>query len=253
MSRPSNVEANMQSRPVTLISGGGRGLGQHLVERRLAAGDIVATFSRGETDFIKQMMTLEAPHGRFYWEPVDATQTNDVVRFVSRVVDAFGHVDHLINNAAVGVDGLLTTNSIDYIRYGIDLNLTSAIVLTRQCLKSMLLAGRGSVINISSINAVRGHKGLSVYSAAKAGLDGLTRSLAKEVGVRKIRVNAIAPGYFASEMVGHLPDSDVHRIVRRTPLGRLCALEDLSDAVAFLMGASFVTGQTLVIDGGFTC
>ncbi|MBT2372358.1 SDR family NAD(P)-dependent oxidoreductase [Pseudomonas fluorescens] len=243
----------MEHIPITLISGGGRGLGQCLVESRLAAGDIVATFCRHETDFIAQMRAREASSGRFYWEALDATRMDDVVDFVSRVHQKFGRIDHLVNNAGVGVDGLLATSSLADIRYGIELNLMSAIVLTRQCIKSMFINGRGCIINISSINALRGHSGLSVYSATKAALDGFTRSLAKEVGQRNIRVNALAPGYFASDMVGHLDARDVKRIVRRTPLQRLCSLNDLADAVTFLINAKFVTGQTLAVDGGFSC
>jgi 3-oxoacyl-[acyl-carrier protein] reductase len=119
----------------------------------------------------------------------------------------------------------------------------------------MLRQGRGCIVNISSVNAVRGHAGVAVYSATKAGLDGLTRSLARELGPRNIRVNSVAPGYFESDMVKGLTEEQKHRIVRRTPLGRLTSAEDVANAVYFLVSeqAAFITGQILVVDGGITC
>jgi 3-oxoacyl-[acyl-carrier protein] reductase len=119
----------------------------------------------------------------------------------------------------------------------------------------MLRQGGGCIVNISSVNAVRGHAGVAVYSAAKAGLDGLTRSLARELGPRNIRVNSVAPGYFESEMVKGMTDEQKQRIVRRTPLGRLARAEDVANAVYFLASpqASFITGQVLIVDGGITC
>jgi 3-oxoacyl-[acyl-carrier protein] reductase len=111
------------------------------------------------------------------------------------------------------------------------------------------------MVNISSVNAIRGHAGVAVYSATKAGLDGLTRSLARELGPRNIRVNSVAPGYFESDMVKGLTEDQKQRIVRRTPLGRLTSAEDVANAVYFLVSeqAAFITGQILVVDGGITC
>jgi 3-oxoacyl-[acyl-carrier protein] reductase len=119
----------------------------------------------------------------------------------------------------------------------------------------MLRANRGAIVNIASVNAIRGHAGVAVYSATKAALDGLTRSLARELGARNVRVNSVAPGYFESDMVQHLDETARARIARRTPLGRLADTTDITNVVEFLISdrASFVTGQTVAVDGGITC
>jgi 3-oxoacyl-[acyl-carrier protein] reductase len=137
----------------------------------------------------------------------------------------------------------------------VEVNLTAALVLSQACSRVMLRQGRGCMVNISSVNAIRGHAGVAVYSATKAGLDGLTRSLARELGPRNIRVNSVAPGYFESDMVKGLTEEQKQRIVRRTPLGRLTSAEDVANAVYFLVSeqAAFITGQILVVDGGITC
>ena len=137
----------------------------------------------------------------------------------------------------------------------LDINLRSAILLSQLCAKNMIRNGSGSIVNISSVNSVRGHSGVAVYSATKAALDGLTRSLARELGTRNIRVNSVAPGYFESDMVGELDEQAKDRIKRRTPLGRLADQSEIAEAVYFLASdkGSFITGQVLVVDGGLTC
>ncbi len=119
----------------------------------------------------------------------------------------------------------------------------------------MLNAAGGCIINVSSVNAVRGNAGVAIYSATKAALDGFTRALARELGARNIRVNSIAPGYFESEMVSGLNAAQMRKLVRATPLGRLGTAAEIADAALFLMSpqASFITGHTLVVDGGITC
>jgi 3-oxoacyl-[acyl-carrier protein] reductase len=174
---------------------------------------------------------------------------------VKTVTRNFGRIDTLINNAGTGHDGLLALQRMQDVDQLLDVNLRSAILLTQLCSKSMIRQKSGSIVNISSVNSVRGHSGVAVYSATKAALDGLTRSLARELGPMNIRVNSVAPGYFESDMGGELSEDAKRRIQRRTPLGRLADTREITEAVYFLASqqGSFITGQTLVVDGGLTC
>ena len=136
----------------------------------------------------------------------------------------------------------------------IDINLRGTIALTRSVVRGMLIRRYGRIVNVSSIVSMRGYKGVAVYSATKAAIDGMTRSLARELGRRNITVNSVAPGYMETELVSHLEKGQLDSVSRRTPLGRLGKPEDIVGAIRFLLSneASFLTGQTLVIDGGLT-
>jgi 3-oxoacyl-[acyl-carrier protein] reductase len=244
------------TRRVVVIGGGSRGLGQALVADFLRDNHVVAAFSRAPTPFIEGLQRRDSPDAPpFIWEPVDGTDRERVKRFILTVARRFGRIDVLVNNAAIGTDGLLTLMRPEEIHRAVALNLEGSIHLIQAVARIMLAQGGGSIISISSVNALRGHRGVSVYGATKAALDGLTRGLARELGPRGIRVNSVAPGYFESDMVRALTEEQRQRIVRRTPLGRLAAPDDVVGVVRFLAGpeARFITGQTLVVDGGFTC
>jgi 3-oxoacyl-[acyl-carrier protein] reductase len=243
----------MPDSPVALVSGGSRGLGSTLVDAFLGDGYAVATFSRSETSFIAEK---RAQHGAaFVWDSVDITDREALRQFVRQTVAQLGGIDVLVNNAGIGSDGVFSLMQADKIDQLVQVNLGAAIHLTHACASAMLSARRGAVINISSVNAHRGHAGVAVYGATKAALEGLTRGLARELGPRGIRVNSVAPGYFESEMTGGLSAEQKRRIVRRTPLRRLGTTDDIVQVVRFLASpaAAFVTGQTVIVDGGITC
>jgi 3-oxoacyl-[acyl-carrier protein] reductase len=241
-------------RKVALVSGGSRGLGAELVSGFFDRHCRVATMSRSKSAFVDEMLR-NRKRSDFHWKAVDGRDQPALRAFVSEVADRFGRIDVLVNNAGVAVEGILPTMQVDKIAEAIETNLTAAIVLAQASSRVMLRQGGGCIVNISSVHAIRGHSGVAVYSATKAALDGLTRSLARELGPRRIRVNSVAPGYFESDMVRGITQEQKQRIVRRTPLGRLAHTREIANAVYFLSSddAAFITGQTLVVDGGMTC
>jgi 3-oxoacyl-[acyl-carrier protein] reductase len=242
-------------RKVVAISGGSRGLGQAIAADFLARGHTVATYSRSRTLFIEQQEHSDPRAERFLWDAVDGADPERVKHFVLEVARRYGRIDVVVNNAAAAGEGAFALVRPDDIRALIALNLEGALHFIQASARVMLAQGIGTIINISSVTALRGHRGLSIYSATKAALDGLTRSLARELGPGGIRVNSVAPGYFESDMVRTLTREQRDRIAARTPLGRLGTAEDIVGVVGFLAApeSHFITGQTLVVDGGFTC
>lgn len=246
------MNAPVDQRPVAIVSGGSRGLGLALVRDFLANGYRVETFSRSESAELKE---LRAETGAVAWTALDGTDAEAVEEFVRTAARRHRRVDVLVNNAAVGLEGLLTLTAPAAIDAALRTNLTLPVLLTRACLKPMIARRSGVVINLSSINALRGQTGVAVYGAAKAALDGLTRGLAREVGPAGVRVVSVAPGYFDSDMTAGIGEDQRRRITRRTPLGRLGSVEDVLGLIRFLTSpaASFITGQTIAVDGGYTC
>ena len=246
----------MTSRARTgLGTGGRRGLGAGIVQSFLDSGDRVATCSRSETDVVRAWGSDPRYVGRFLFVKADLADREQSSRFAKTVFEEFGSVDVLVNNAGVARDGILGLFSDEDTDVVIDLNLKATIHLTRQVVRNMLAHGGGRIVNISSIVGLTGYRGLSVYGATKAALDGFTRALARELGSRRITVNGVAPGYLRTEMSHGLDEAQLGQIVRRTPAGRLGEPEDVARAVQFLVDErnDWITGQVLVVDGGLTC
>jgi len=234
-----------------LISGGSKGLGGAMVEAFLKHGDyVVSTFSRSVTPFVEKM-TKEYPD-RFFFSQVDISNSERLTEYFCNLRQKLGGVDILINNAAIATDGLVALTSDDDLDKMLSVNLRGTILLTRACVREMLRNKWGRIINISSIVGQHGYRGLSVYSATKSGLDGFTRSLARELGELGITVNSIAPGFLETEMTHGLSEKQRNQIIKRTPLKRLGVAGDVTPLVLFLSSdaAQFITGQVITVDGG---
>ncbi|MCU1588546.1 MAG: 3-oxoacyl-ACP reductase [Frankiales bacterium] len=235
-----------------IVTGGSRGLGHGIAQAFLDVGDRVAVCSRTSTP-ATDAWAAELPD-RFMFQTADLADRADATAFVKLVADRWGEIDVLVNNAGMAREGVLGVFSDEDVDAVLDLNLRGTMAVTKLVLRRMLRQGSGRVINISSVVGLSGYRGLSVYSATKAGLDGFTRALAREVGSRGITVNSVAPGYLRTEMSHGLDENDMRQIERRTPMGRLGEPADVADAVLFLASdqARFITGQVLVVDGGLS-
>ena len=240
---------------VVIVTGGSRGLGAGIATSYLAAGDRVATCSRKPTDQVRAWEADPATADRFLFHPADLARAEDREAFIRAVVDRFGRIDVLINNAGIAPEGVLPLFNDAAIDAVVDLNLKGTISLTRLAVRRMLAHGDGGhIVNITSVVGLSGYRGLGAYSATKAGLDGFTRSLSRELAPRGILVNSVAPGYLRTELTESMTGDNLDQIIRRTPVGRLGEPEDVARICQFLTdpGNTYVTGQVIVADGGLT-
>ncbi len=241
-----------------IVTGGSRGLGAAMVEGLLSDGYRVSTCSRAKSPAIEQLLSHADYGARFFWGACQVGEADEVDAFVRNAVAAAGTdgLYGIVNNAGIARAGILASFPNIESETILKVNLLGAIQVTRAAADHLLhnIDG-GRIINISSIIGSRGYNGLAAYSASKAGMDGLTRALARELGRRQITVNSVAPGYVKTEMSSTLTPSQLAQITGRTPLGRLASEEDVLAVVRFLLsdGAAMVTGQTILVDGGVSC
>jgi 3-oxoacyl-[acyl-carrier protein] reductase len=238
---------------VAVVTGAGRGIGEAIAKTLAAGGARVAVVSRTEANADKTAQAINADHpGAAKAYAVDVADFNAVQELASAIIADLGRVDILVNNAGVTRDGLSMRMSSEDWDVVVDTNLKGAFNFIRAVQRPMAKQRSGRIINISSVSGLMGNAGQANYAASKAGLIGLTKTIARELAGRGITVNAVAPGFIETDMTNVLPESIRTAVVERIPLGRFGAPGDIAEAVAFLAGpeAGYITGQTLVVDGG---
>lgn len=238
-----------------LVTGASGGIGCAVCRELAATGyDIAVHYNQNEKTALSLCKELQERFGVLtYPVRADLTDKNQVESLAKSVLD-FGKIDVLVNNAGLSYRELFQLAEEDKVNDVLSVNLTSAMLLTKRILPSMIARHSGRIINISSMWGVTGGSCEVHYSAAKAGLIGFTKALAKEVGPSGITVNCIAPGLIDTEMNSEIDDAAKKEIIGETPMARIGQPEDVAAAVGFFAGkdASFITGQTLCVDGGIT-
>ncbi len=238
---------------VALVTGGSRGIGRAIALRLAADGHMVAVNYASRADAAEDVVsTITDAGGRALSVAADVSDSDAVAAMFTTVADGLGPVDILVNNAGITDDDLLLRMSEEQFRRVLDVNLVSAFLCTKAALRGMLRAKAGRIINIASVAALSGNPGQANYAASKAGLIGFSKSIAKEVGVRGITVNVIAPGYIATDMTDALGDGVKEAALGNISLARLGQPEEIANVASFLASeeSSYMTGQVLVVDGG---
>lgn len=236
---------------VALVTGASRGIGRAIALQLAAEGAIVAAAARG-ANAQAVVDEIVAAGGRATAVPLEVTDADAVVAAVAGVVAAHGRLDILVSNAGITRDQLLLRMKRADWDEVIGTNLTAAFVLCQAALKPMLKQRGGRIIAISSVVGQMGNAGQANYAASKAGLIGFCKSLAREVGSRNVTVNAVAPGFVATDMTKALSEGSQEQWTAQIPLGRLGTPADIAAAVCFLASdeASYITGQVLAVNGG---
>ena len=236
-----------------LVTGGSRGIGRAIVTRLATQGADVAFTYLGNEAAAKETTAAVQGLGRTGLAiQGDARESEAAEATVKAALEALGKLDILVNNAGITRDDLIMRMSPENWRDVLETNLFGAFWMTKAVTRPMLKARGGRIINISSVSGQAGQTGQANYSAAKAGIIGLTKATARELASRGITVNAIAPGFVLTELTQDLPEALKAEITARTPLGRFGTTEEVANAVAFLASeeAAYITGQVLAVDGG---
>ena len=238
---------------VALVTGASRGIGREIAQTLAAYGASVIVNYNGSKDRADEVVEMiSAAGGKAIAVKADVAKAEEIARLFEEAQAAFGRIDILVNNAGITRDNLILKMSEEEYDTVLDTNLKGAFLCMKHAAKIMLRQKNGRIINISSISGIAGNAGQANYCAAKAGLIGLTKSLAKELGSRGITVNAVAPGFIETEMTEKLSEQVKEGMLAQIPLKRAGSVKDITEAVAFLASerAAYITGQTLSVNGG---
>lgn len=240
---------------VALVTGGGRGIGAAIARALARDGmDVMIGYTAGAGPAEGVAGEVRAIGRRAAVHQADVADPDAAAAMVAACEEELGELDAVILNAGITRDGLAVRMSVEDWREVIDVDLSGAFYVAKPALRGMLRRRRGAIVALSSVVGLTGNVGQANYAAAKAGMIGMVRSLAREAGPRGVRINAVAPGYITTDMTDALTDEQREAMRAATPLGRLGDPEDVAGAVAFLCGpdAGFITGSVLTVDGGMT-
>ena len=238
---------------VAIVTGSGRGIGRSIAMELASAGAKVVVNYAGRSDKAEETVELiRQAGGESLAVQADVSQEADVKRLIQTTLDHYGKIDILVNNAGITRDTLLLRMKETEWDAVLDTNLKGVFLCTKAVSKGMLKQRSGVVVNISSVVGLSGNAGQANYAAAKAGVIGFSKSVAKEFASRGVRVNVVAPGYISTDMTETLPEGVRNEILSGIPLGRIGRPEDVAKVVRFLVSpeASYITGQTVCVDGG---
>jgi 3-oxoacyl-[acyl-carrier protein] reductase len=239
-----------------VVTGASRGLGLAIANKLARGGWRVIAIARKESDQLAELVRDLArdQQGSLHFKPFDLEHVSEIPAMVKELRKEYGSLYGLVNNAGLGTSGVLATMRDAQIERLIRLNILSPLTLTKYIVRLMMADGGGRIVNVASIVGFTGFSGLSVYSTTKASLIGFTRSLAREVGQLGINVNAVAPGFIDTDMTQGLGDEERGQIMRRSALRRLADVDDVANAVEFLLDdkTKNVTGTVLTVDAGST-
>ncbi|MBP3597321.1 MAG: 3-oxoacyl-[acyl-carrier-protein] reductase [Clostridia bacterium] len=238
---------------IALVTGATRGIGKQIAITLAKAGyDIAINYRKDNEELQNTKNEIESTGRKCFAVQGDVSSFEDSERFVKEVLEEYGQIDVLVNNAGITRDGLLMRMKKEDFESVVDTNLVGTFNVTRNVIGAMTKARCGRIINVSSVVGVAGNAGQTNYSASKAGIIGFTKSLAKEVASRNILVNAVAPGFIETSMTEVLKDEQKENIAKSIPLKRMGKAEDVANVVKFLASedSSYITGQVINIDGG---
>jgi 3-oxoacyl-[acyl-carrier protein] reductase len=252
VNRRIKVDLNGQT---ALVTGASRGIGKAIALGLAAAGAKVACIARSADKLEETAAAITAAGGTAEVHPCDVTNSAAVNELIEGLAEKWGQLDIVVNNAGITKDTLIPRMSDEQWDEVIATNLRSVFLFTRAASLVMMRKRSGRIINISSVSGLMGNPGQANYSASKAGIIGLTRTVAKELASRKVTVNAICPGFIASDMTDALGPAVLDEVKKRVPAKRLGEAREVADAVLYLASesASYVTGQVLTLDGGLIC
>jgi 3-oxoacyl-[acyl-carrier protein] reductase len=245
--------ATESARQVVIVTGASRGIGRAVAVRFGQDGAaVIVNYKGSEAAAQETVQAIEAAGGTATLAQGDVSQRDDAERLIETAIQQYGQIDVLVNNAGITRDQLLMRMTDDDWDAVLDTNLKGAFYTTRAVLRPMLRKRAGRIINLSSVVGLAGNAGQGNYAAAKAGIIGFTKSIAREVASRNITVNAVAPGYISTDMTDAIPENMKGKLLEQIPLGRLGTPEDVAGVVAFLASpaAAYLTGNVLRVDGG---